>query len=437
MLMTRFSTICCALLLLVGAVWTLGAAAQGPAPVTTAAFDVDRATEAYLSRLTGEEKARSDAYFEGGYWLQLWGFLYGLGTAWLLLRSRVLVRLRDWARRVSKRPWLQTLLFAPGWVVVSTLLWLPLGLYEGYFREHKYGLSNQTLTAWFGDEAMELLIGIVFGAVALAGLYSVFRRAPRTWWVWGTGGALTLMMVMALLAPVFINPLFNDYTRLTDPALAGPILSMARANGVPAHDVWVSDASRQTKRVSANVAGFLGTERITLNDNLLARCGVPEILAVMGHELGHYVLNHVYEMVLQFGLLILAGFAFTAWSVRWALARWGEGWGLEGLADPAALPVLTSLLAIFFFVATPISNTIIRTNEVEADVFGLNAAQEPDGFAEVALKLGEYRKLDPSPLEEWIFFDHPSGRNRIRMAMQWKAEQLAKAAPAAAGGGQP
>ena len=144
----------------------------------------------------------------------------------------------------------------------------------------------------------------------------------------------------------------------------------------------------------------------------------------MAHEMGHYVLNHVYELMIEIGILIVAGFAFARWAIEKALARWGARWGLEGPDDVATLPLLAAVFSIFFFFATPVTNSIIRVNEVEADLFGLNAARQPDGFAETALMLGEYRKLAPSPLEEMIFFDHPSGRNRILMAMTWKAEHL-------------
>jgi len=144
----------------------------------------------------------------------------------------------------------------------------------------------------------------------------------------------------------------------------------------------------------------------------------------MAHEMGHYVLNHVFKGIVEFGVLIVIGFAFLRWSFDRALARWGSRWGIAGIADVAGLPLLVLLLSVFFFAMTPVTNTLIRTQEVEADIFGLNAARQPDAEAEVDLMLGEYRKLKPGPLEEFIFFDHPSGYNRILMAMRWKAENL-------------
>ena len=146
----------------------------------------------------------------------------------------------------------------------------------------------------------------------------------------------------------------------------------------------------------------------------------------MGHEIGHYVLNHGYKALLFFGVITVIAFAWLNWGLRWSLARWGARWGVRGITDVAVIPLAVLLLSIFFFVFAPIKNTYIRTQEYEADIFGLNASGQPDGAAEVDLKLGEYRKLDPSPLEEILFFDHPSGRTRITAAMRWKAEHIPK-----------
>jgi STE24 endopeptidase len=200
---------------------------------------------------------------------------------------------------------------------------------------------------------------------------------------------------------------------------------MARANGIAANDVYEFNASKQTTRISANVSGMFGTARISLNDNLLKRCTAPEILAVMGHEIGHDVLDHVYILLTWMGLVILIGFAFVNWSFKRATGLFGGNWDVRTIDDPAGLPVLMALFTLFLFIATPVTNTISRTLERQADIFGLNAARQPDGFAKAALKLAEYRKLDPGKWEEIVFYDHPSGRERIAMAMRWKAAHLA------------
>lgn len=398
--------------------------AQAPPPPPPAPSIVDpvAATEAYLARLSPAQREKSDAYFEGGYWLILWDFLYGLAVAALLLGTGLSARMRSFAERAVRFRPLQVFLYWLQYLVLTTLLTFPLVLFAGFFREHKYGLSNQTFGEWMVDLLKGMAVGALLGGLAVMGIYAIFRRFPRTWWVWGTVASVAFLVVIMLIAPVFIAPLFNTYTELKDPNLRGPILSLARANGIPAQHVYVFDASKQTKRVSANVSGALGTMRISLNDNLLNRVSPAGVKSVMGHEMGHYVLNHVYESVLWFALVLLAGFSFLRWGYDRAVARWGGRWGVRGIDDPAGLPLLTVLFSIFFFVMTPLNNSFIRINEAEADMFGLNAAREPDGFAETALLLGEYRKLKPGPVEEWIFFDHPSGYQRILMAMKWKKE---------------
>jgi STE24 endopeptidase len=426
------------LLLAVATVAASAVAAEGPQDVATpataadatatAAFDPETATEAYLAKQTPEQKARSDAYFEGGYWLQLWDFLYGIGVALLLLATGLSRRLRDLARRLLRPRALSNWLYAVGYVILAVLLTFPLTFYEGFVREHQYGLATQDFPAWLRDRAMALLVSLVLVPLVVMALYAVLRRAPRTWWLWGAGVSVLFLVFGLLIAPVYIDPLFNRYEPMKEGKVRDEILSLARASGIEARDVFQFDASRQTTRVSANVSGFMGTMSIRLNDNLLNRCSLPEIKAVMAHEMGHYVLNHIYESIVFFAVVLVGGFGFLWWSFGWVRARFGARWGVEGIADVAGLPLLVALLSAFFFVLTPVLNTYIRVNEAEADIYGLQAAREPDGFAEVALKLGEYRKMAPGPVEEWVFFDHPSGRSRIHMAMVWKAEALRRAA---------
>ena len=385
-------------------------------------FNAQTATRAYLAILPPDKKARSDAYFEGGYWLSLWDFVCAAGISILLLGTRLSLRMRVSAERLTKRKPLQTWLYWGQYAVALFVLSLPLTIYEGYFREHQYGLSNQTLRGWFADELKGLGLTVVLGGLAIVALFAIVHSLPRTWHLWGAGAVIIFLMIGMLIGPVFIAPLFNQYTVLTNARLRDPILRLARQNGIPATNVYEVDASRQSKRVSANVSGFLGTERITLNDNLLNRCSPEAAFAVVGHEMGHYVLNHVYKGLTFFAMVVVVVFAALRWALLWSLARWGDRWSITGIGDPAVLPLAVLILSIFSFLLTPVMNTLIRTQEYEADIFGLNTARQPDGFAEAALLLSEYRKLDPGALEEILFFDHPSGRTRIYSAMRWKAE---------------
>ncbi len=326
---------------------------SSPAVVSdTKSLDPAAATRAWLATVPRDQREKSDAYFEGGYWLLLWNFLLVAAISVFLLESRISARLRDFAERAAKLRSIQVACYAiPYFLIVATLSF-PLNLYEHFFREHQYGFATQTFLPWFR------------------------------------------------------------------------VLAMARANQIPAKQVFEVDASRQTTRVSANVSGVLGTTRIALNDNLLKQCTLPEIRMVMAHEMGHYVLNHGAKLLTYFGIFLLIGFALTRALFDAAVRRWGAKWRVRSIADPAGMPLLVLILSTLLFIATPLLNTVVRVTEREADAFGINTSREPDGMAKVALKLGAYRKLDPTPLEEFIFFDHPSGRVRIRMAMDWKVANL-------------
>ena len=433
--MSRFLRVCAGLAMCAALLMSAGAVAQ-PAPevpditkVPAAAqpsdhFDVNAATDAYLALMPASAKARSDAYFEGGYWLILWDFLLGAAIALLLLNLGWSAWMRDSAERITRWRWLQTFIYWVEYLLLTSVLGFPMAVYEGYSREWKYGLATQTFGPWMWDQVKGLLLGVVLGGVIVVLLFWVVRKLPRTWWIWGAAVTLVFVIFVIMIGPVFLQPIFNKVTRLDDARVTQPILQMARANGIPAKDVWQIDASKQTTRMSANVSGFGQTMRITMSDNLLRRGSLEEIEEVMGHEMGHYILNHIPKSMIFFLVVIVAAFAYLRWSLDWCLGRWGAKWGIPSVSDPAVLPLVVLLGSIFFFVLTPILNTEIRSQEAEADSFGINASRQPDGMAQAAIHLGEYRKMKPGPIEEWIFFDHPSGYNRIHKAMQWKAENL-------------
>ena len=407
------------------------AAASG----ASGSIDPQAATRAYLSRQTSAEKARSDAYFEGGYWLELWTFLWGAAVYFVLLHTGASARMREFSERLTRVRALQAGAYWVQFLVAVTVMSLPLTVYRDFVREHRYGLSNLTFGAWTGELLKGLGIAAVLGALAMMVLYALVRRLTRTWWVWGAVATIAFLAFFILIVPIAIVPVFNNPKKLEDPRVVGPILSLARASGIEAHDVWEIDASKQTNRISANVSGLFGTERITLNDNLLNRASLPEIQAVMGHEMGHYVLNHIPKLLLQLGIVIVVGFALLKSLFEWLRTR-SPRWQVRGIDDVAGLPLAALLLSSYLFLLPPVLNTIVRVQEYKADLSGINASEQPDGFAQVALKLGEYRKLDPRPFEELIFYDHPSGRTRILAAMRWKAEHPAAWSAAAEAHGQ-
>ena len=398
------------------------ALAESPVPV--APFDVTEATRAYLDTLQGAARAKSNAYFEGGYWLILWGALVSILIDGAILRFGLSSRFRDVGERVFKRKagvtWITALLYT----LTSFVITLPWSIYTGFLREKQYGLMNQTFGAWAGDLAKGLAISLVLVPLIVMAIYAVIRRSPKNWWIYGTGVVAVFMTIGALIAPVYLAPLFNTYKELPASPARTRIVEMAKANQIPADHIYLFDASRQTKRISANVSGLGPTIRISVNDNLINRTTLPETAAVVGHEMGHYVLGHARRGLLYLVLLAAAALWIVSRVAPALIKRHGDRWGVRNLADPASIPLLSILLAIMGVIATPITNTITRTAESDADAFGLNTAREPDGFALVAMKLSEYRKIEPDPLEEMVFFDHPSGATRVRMSMQWKKDHV-------------
>jgi STE24 endopeptidase len=404
----------------------LSATAADSVPTApTVTFSADAATAAYMATLSAQAVARSDAYFEGGYWLVLWDFVVAVLAAWVLLRTKLSARMRNLAERATRFKWLQTAIYSLQYVAFTFAITLPWAAYEGYVREHSYGMSNQSVAAWLGDEFKGVAIGLILGTLALVAIYAVIRKAPKRWWLWGSAVALAFVVFSATIGPSYLEPVFNKFYPLAESPLKGQILSLARANGIPATQVYEFDASKQTTKMSAHVSGLFGSVQISMNDNLMNRASPEEVRAVLGHEMGHYVLNHEDKGIVYIAWVIVVGFAFLSWAFERMASRYGPQWGLRGITDVAGLPLLAALFSAYVFVLTPVINTVGRTIEAEADAFGLAAARQPDGFAQAALHLSEYRKMHPGPVEEFVFFDHPSGWHRIHRAMVWKAENIA------------
>ena len=403
-------------------------AAAQPGP----GFDADQATAAYLGLLSPQQRKLSDQYFEGGYWLQLWELLWSVGACVLLLVSGVSRWMSELSQRISRRKWISTPIYIALFVLAMFLLGLPLSIYTDYLRERQYGLTEQAFGGWMRDQLVVLGVNLVLGAVALTIVYAAVRRSGARWWIWATGLSYAFLMILSLIAPVYILPLFNDFKPLPEGPTRAAVLSLARANQVPTDHVEWFDASKQTTRLSANVAGFLGTTRIALNDNLLNKSSLPEIKAVLGHEMGHYVLNHVWKEPILLSLMIGLALALLHLSMDWSLKRWGGRLKLADRADPAALPLAFALVSVIFFLLTPMQNYIIRSYEAEADAFGLNASREPHGWAMAALRLSTYRKMRPGKFEEFVFYDHPSVYERIHAGMLWLKENQASVAAAEA-----
>lgn len=383
-------------------------------------FDVGRATDAYLASVPAADRETSDAYFEGGYWIEAWSMLIVVLVAWLMLRFRFAARLRDFA--AARGPFLQSFIVAVGFLLALSVATLPWALYTDYFRELLYGMSNYTLGGFLGEWAINVGLGVAFVGFAIAAIYALVRRVRDRWVYWATAVTALFILFVIMIEPVFVAPIFNDYNNLPQGEMRDSIIALAHEQGVPADDVYWFDASKQTKRISANVSGIGGTARIALNDNLMNDTSLPEIRAAIGHEMGHYKLHHGLWLTLGFTLTLGIGYAVIHRVFGRFQRRHGERWGVRDLADPAGLPLAFAIFTVVLYLLTPATNSMIRTAEHQADAFGLDVAREPHGFASIAMRLSSYRKLEPGRLEEIILFDHPSGRARVERAMRWLAE---------------
>jgi len=384
------------------------------------AFDPAAATAAYMATLTPAQHASATAYTHGGEWLLLWGWLVSLVAYWIILRLGVLTRLRAKLQRSRPHPWRTAAACAAAFTVLDWLLELPWSIYAHWWREKTYGLTSQAFAGWFTENFINLIILTIISVIFFSVLYALIRRT-RFWWAWSGGVAAILIVFFVVIAPIVIEPLFNHYTPAPPGAVRDTVVALAQKVGVPSDKIFIYDGSRQSNRYTANVAGLFGSARIAMSDVMFAKnADIAEVRGVVGHEMGHYVLHHVVWGACAMAILFALG-AFLADRLYPRAARWMNAPGVTTIADPAGLPVLMAILATLGFLATPLFNTITRTEESQADSFSLAHANEPDGLSKALVKTIEYRASSPSDLEEFVFYDHPSVEHRVRKAMDWKA----------------
>ena len=386
-------------------------------------FDPEKAAQSWIDTIPGEVRRKADQYTEGGYWLILWNFVAAALVAWLFLFGGLSAYIKRKADKIPRRN-AGNMVYILLYLLLSYLLTLPLDCYQNFIRERQYGFSNQNFAQWFESDVSTFLVEIMIAGPFLVLIYRVFRKAKENWWWWGAGISIVCTILVIVVYPVFIAPLFNNYVPLKDAALKQRIMSMARANEVHIDQVYVYDESLQTKAFNASASGIGSTARISFNDNILNHCTDDEITAIIGHEMGHYVLNHLLILSLEFGILIVIGFGFVKWAFDKLAARYDRRWMLSSIQEVTSRPVLVFLFTFYFFIMTPVSNSIIRTVETEADNYGLNAAREPDASAAVFIKTADNHKIAPGYWEEIFFYDHPCRQKRILRAMKWKAENL-------------
>jgi len=392
----------------------------------TQQFDPAAATAAYLAQLSPAAHAKAQAYTQGGHWLLLWGFLISVLTAWLIIRSGVLVRVRAGLERRRPRPIVASFVVGVIYLLVDWVLSLPWSVYSNWWREKSYGMTSQAFSGWLGEGVMSMAISAVFTGLFFVALYALIRRARRLWWLWAGGLTAGFMVLGMLVAPIYIEPLFNKYTPAPNGQVRDAVVQMARANGIPSDKIFIYDGSKQSNAYTANVSGLFGTARIAMSDVMFKKgADLAEVRGVVGHEMGHYARGHSLWITGIFSLLAILAFFVVDRLFAPAQRLLGAG-GVTSIADPAGLPVLGVILAVLGLLGGPIANTVIREVESDADRYSLERINEPDGLAKALVKTIEYRAATPGKLEEVLFYDHPAVGVRVRRAMDWKAAHPAK-----------
>jgi Zn-dependent protease with chaperone function len=365
--------------------------------------------------------------------------LWVLNRAWALLVigglafSGLSARMRSLARRIGRNWFLTVGIYVVLYLAVVFAIDLPLAYYEGFVRLHAYGLSNQTLGKWLQDAAISLGVAMAVGFALTWVPYGLMARAPRRWWLYMGLLSVPFAFATMLVVPIWINPLYNKFGPMKDKALERRILDLAQRAGIEGSRVFEVEKSVDTKSVNAYVTGVFGTKRIVLWDTLLAKLEPPEVLAVMGHEMGHYVLGHVVRSIWLGSLVVLAGLFFVDRVGRWLIDRFPDRLGFDRLSDIASVPLVLMLMEVSSLFLSPVALAYSRYQEQEADRFSLDLTHANHSAALAFAKLQQENLSIPRPGSFYKIFraSHPSIGERIDFCNAyhpWRTQSLPQAA---------
>ena len=368
-----------------------------------------------------EPSEQAMRYYRSGNVLWFVEQAWSIAVLVLLLATGLSASLRNAARRIGRNWFFTIVVYFALFTIVTTIVDLPLSYYTEYVREHAYGLSNQTFGKWLGDTLKSLAVACIVGALVMWVPYLLLRKSPRRWWLYTSIALVPFIVLANLVAPIWIAPLFNKFEPMQDKALEQRILSLAGRAGIEGSRVYQVNKSVDTKTLNAYVAGLFGTKRIVLWDTTLKRMTDRELLFVMGHEMGHYVLHHVWQAI-AFSVVIIAASLYVAYRTAGAvIARFGRRWGFTSLADVASLPLLLLLMSAFGLVVTPLQLAFTRHLEHEADRFGLEITQANHSAGTAFVKLQQDALANPRPGLLYKIFreSHPPLGERIDFANQY------------------
>jgi STE24 endopeptidase len=390
-----------------------------------------------------EPSEKALRYFRGGNLLWAVNVAWGLAVPAVWLFSGLSARLRGWAERRARRWPLVLCLFFGVYALVNFVLGLPLAWYEGFLREHAYGLSNQSFARWLDEAIKSLALAIGGGVLTLWLPYLLLRRSPRRWWLYSGLAAVPFFFFVLLVAPIWIEPLFNRFGPMQDKTLEAAIARLAARAGIPGSRIFEVDKSADTTAINAYVDGLAGTQRIVVWDTLLARLSPPQVLFVVGHEIGHYVLGHLWQGLAFYSGLVLLALYVVHRAAGGAIARHGQRFGFGRLADPASLPLLELLFSAVLLALTPAALGFSRHLEHEADRFGLELTRDNRAAATAFVEMQRSNLSVPRPGRWYVLWraSHPPLGERIDFANRYRPweqgrppryEHLFAGAPAAA-----
>jgi len=375
-----------------------------------------------------EPTGQAMAYYRVTTALWAFGLVWAIALPSLILFSGWSARIRDRASRMFTRPVLRLAAYLVLYGLVTFALELPLGYYGEFVVEHDFGLSNQSFSKWLGDALIGFGVGTVITFVIALGVYRMLRRSPERWWLWLGIASVPFVCFMFLVTPIWINPLFNKFGPMKDHALESRILDLAARAGIEGGKVFEVEKSVDTKKISAYVTGFLDTKRIVLWDTLVGRLSEPEVMFVMGHEMGHYVLGHVWKTILALCALIMLALYAAHRLSRGLIARYGARFGFTRLDDIASWPLVNAVAAVVFVVTLPLFNAYVRYHEHEADQFGLEITRNSDAAANAFVKLQSDNLANPRPglVVHLLRDNHPTLAERIEFANTYRPWEQGK-----------
>ncbi|MBS0615880.1 MAG: M48 family metallopeptidase [Verrucomicrobia bacterium] len=336
-------------------------------------------------------------YYHSGNILWFLGQLWSLGVPLLFLWTGFSGKLSSLSEKWGKRWYFTIVIYLVLFILLTTLLNFPLDFYAGFIREHAYGLSTQSFGRWLGNYGKGVGITIIGAAAFVWIFYLLLKKSPRRWWLYGSFVAIALSFFMMIIQPIWIDPLFNHFGPMKDKGLEKQILDLAERAGIQDGRVFEVDMSKDTNTVNAYVIGFGSTKRIVLWDTTLEQMKPDEILFVMGHEMGHYVLHHLWWSLAYFSALSFVTFYLIYKASNFLLRRYKNWWGFSNLTNIASVPLFLLLINVFSLVTDPLSNAISRHIEHEADRFGLEITQNNQAAAQTFIVLQQSNLANPRP----------------------------------------